>query len=33
VAAEAFMVNVLDPNITSQLRGLAQYRPEFSAAT
>jgi putative acetyltransferase len=33
VAAEAFMVNVLDPDITSRLRGLAQYRPEFSAAT
>jgi putative acetyltransferase len=33
VAAEAFMVNVLDLDITSRLRGLAQYRPEFSAAT
>jgi putative acetyltransferase len=33
VPAEAFMVYVLDPDVTSQLRGRAQYRPEFSAAS
>jgi putative acetyltransferase len=33
VSAEAFMVNILDPDVTSGLRGLARYRPEFSAVT
>lgn len=33
VLAEAFMVNILDPDVTSRLRGLARYRPEFSAAS
>jgi putative acetyltransferase len=33
VSAEAFMVNVLDPDVRSRLRGRAQYRPEFSAAS
>jgi putative acetyltransferase len=32
VPAEAFMVNILDADVTSRLRGLAQYRAEFSAS-
>ena len=31
VSADAFMVHALDPDVTRRLRGLAQYRPEFSA--
>jgi len=30
VSAEAFMVNILNPQITGSLRGRAQYREEFS---
>ena len=32
VPPEVFMVAVLDPAVGQQLRGVAQYRPEFSAS-
>jgi putative acetyltransferase len=32
VQPEAFMVNILNSNVTSSMRGLAQYRAEFSGA-
>ncbi len=32
VPAEAFMVTVLNPEVSGRLAGLAQYRPEFSTA-
>lgn len=31
VPPEAFMVNILDPRVVDSLRGVARYRPEFSA--
>jgi len=32
VPPEVFMVNILDPDVVGSLRGVAHYRPEFSAA-
>ena len=32
VAPEAFMVNILNPDVVGSLRGVAHYRAEFSAA-